>query len=131
TLRDQAGSDVIRGNLLVIPVENSILYVQPLFLESPQAQIPQLERVVLVMGDRTVMDSTLSAALARLIGVEDLGGLEEEEEREPVGEEGAVDGPDTGAADVAELVAQAIEAFRAADEALAAGDLGEYQRQID
>jgi uncharacterized protein len=73
TLRDQAGSDVIRGNLLVIPVENSILYVQPLFLESPQAQIPQLERVVLVMGDRTVMDSTLSAALARLIGAEDLG----------------------------------------------------------
>jgi uncharacterized protein len=131
TLRDQAGSDVIRGNLLVIPVENSILYVQPLFLESPQAQIPQLERVVLVMGDRTVMDSTLSAALARLIGAEDLGELEEEEEREPVGEDGAVDGPDTGEADIAELVRQAIEAFRAADDALAAGDLGEYQRQID
>ena len=125
TLRDQAGSDVIRGNLLVIPVEDSILYVQPLFLESPQAQIPQLERVVLVMGDRTVMDSTLSAALARLIDAEDLGDLEEEEEREPVGGDGGAD------ADATALLQRAVDAFAAADEALAAGDLGEYQRQID
>jgi uncharacterized protein len=60
---------VIRGNLQVLPVADSILYVQPLFLENPQAQIPELARVALVMGERTAFDRTLAGALSQMIGV--------------------------------------------------------------
>jgi uncharacterized protein len=69
TLRSREGSDVIRGNLQVLPVADSILYVQPLFLENPQAQIPELARVALVMGERTAFDRTLAGALSQIIGV--------------------------------------------------------------
>ncbi len=122
TLRDrESGSQVIRGNMLVIPIEESILYVQPLFIENEQAQIPQLERVVLVMGDRVVMERTLDQAMAALLG-EDTGDV-------------AVPDPesDDPEAEVteAELVERALDAFQAADEALGAGNLGEYQDQID
>ena len=127
TLRDQAGSDVIRGNMLVIPIEQSILYVQPLFLESPQAQIPQLERVVLVMGDRVVMQRTLEQAIQALLG-EDVEGVAAPDPLVPpeVGEDGGED-----RVTEAQLVQRALDAFEAADEALGAGELGEYQRQID
>ena len=127
TLRDQAGSRVIRGNMLVIPIEQSILYVQPLFLESPQAQIPQLERVVLVMADRVVMERTLDDAIARLLGEEVSGAITDEDDA--IVDEGD-EGQDEEATE-ASLVQDALDAFEAADEALAEGDLGEYQRQID
>jgi uncharacterized membrane protein (UPF0182 family) len=61
---------VIRGNLQVLPIADSMLYVQPLFLENPQAQIPELARVALVMGERTAFDRTLTGALGQLLGIE-------------------------------------------------------------
>lgn len=69
TLWNQQGSSVIRGNLLVIPIENSILYVEPIYLRAAQSPIPELKRVVLARGDGTVvMEPTLSGALAALLG---------------------------------------------------------------
>jgi uncharacterized membrane protein (UPF0182 family) len=58
------GSKVIRGNLLVIPVEDSVVYVEPLYLRSTQGQIPELKRVIVAYGDRLAMERTLDAALA-------------------------------------------------------------------
>ena len=66
SLWNQMGSKVIRGNLLVIPVEDSLVYVQPLYLRSDQGQIPELKRVIVAYGDRVVMEPTLEAALARV-----------------------------------------------------------------
>ena len=63
TLWNQAGSQVIRGNLLVIPVEDSVLYVEPLYLQSTQNPIPQLTRVIVGYGDKVVMEPTLGDAL--------------------------------------------------------------------
>jgi uncharacterized membrane protein (UPF0182 family) len=60
------GSRVIRGNLLVIPIENSILYVSPLYLRAETGQLPELKRVIAAYGDRVVMDETLAGALAAL-----------------------------------------------------------------
>jgi uncharacterized protein len=60
------GSRVIRGNLLVVPIENSILYVSPLYLRAESGQLPELKRVIAAYGDRVVMEETLSAALAAL-----------------------------------------------------------------
>src|ERR1700687_5648171 len=60
------GSRVIRGHLLVVPIENSILYVSPLYLRAATGQLPELKRVIAAYGDRVVMEETLGAALAAL-----------------------------------------------------------------
>ena len=66
SLWNQMGSRVIRGNLLVIPIENSILYVSPLYLRAETGQLPELKRVIVAYGDHVVMDETLAGALAAL-----------------------------------------------------------------
>ncbi len=60
------GSRVIRGNLLVVPIGNSILYVSPLYLRAQSGQLPELKRVIAAYGDRVAMEETLPAALAAL-----------------------------------------------------------------
>jgi uncharacterized membrane protein (UPF0182 family) len=55
SLWNQLGSRVIRGNILVIPIENSILYVSPLYLRAEQGQLPELKRVIALYGDHVVM----------------------------------------------------------------------------
>jgi uncharacterized membrane protein (UPF0182 family) len=66
TLWDQKGSGVIRGKLVVIPIENSFLYVVPLYLQAEGANLPQLKRVIVATGDKVVMQPTLDEALAAL-----------------------------------------------------------------
>ena len=66
SLWNQMGSRVIRGNLLVVPIENSILYVSPLYLRAEAGQLPELKRVIAAYGDHVVMDETLGQALAAL-----------------------------------------------------------------
>jgi len=66
TLWNQMGSRVIRGNLLVIPIEDSILYVSPLFLRAEHGQLPELKRVIAVYGDHVVMKETLAETLSAL-----------------------------------------------------------------
>lgn len=63
TLWDQAGSRVVRGNLLVIPVEDALIYVEPLYLRSEQSPIPELRRVIAAYQNRIVMEPTLGEAL--------------------------------------------------------------------
>jgi uncharacterized protein len=66
SLWNQMGSRVIRGNLLVIPIENSILYVSPLYLRAEHGQLPELQRVIAAYGDHVVMKETLAEALSGL-----------------------------------------------------------------
>jgi len=68
TLWDQRGSSVIRGKLIVTPIENSFLYIVPLYLQAEGANFPQLKRVIAVAGDKVVMQPTLDAALNDLFG---------------------------------------------------------------
>ncbi len=68
TLWSQRGSEVIRGSLLVIPIEKSLLYVQPLFLAADKAGLPELKRVIVAFGDQVVMEENLEIALQRLFG---------------------------------------------------------------
>lgn len=68
SLWNQQGSKVKMGNLLVIPIEHSLLYVQPLYLEASDSQLPQLTRVIVAYGDRVVMAESLELALGDLIG---------------------------------------------------------------
>jgi hypothetical protein len=66
TLWDQKGSGVIRGKLVVIPIENSFLYIVPLYLRAEGTNFPQLKRVIAATGDKVVMEPTLDEALAAL-----------------------------------------------------------------
>ena len=59
---------VLRGDLLVIPIENSLLYVQPLYLQAEGGKIPELKRVVVAYQTQVVMDESLDGALNTLFG---------------------------------------------------------------
>jgi hypothetical protein len=144
TLWNQQGSRAILGNLLVVPVADSILYVQPLYLEAETTQLPQLKRVIVfyrapaaegVQASQSVsMQNTLGEALT------DIFGPLPEEGQEAVG--GPVDGeapddeapgetPPDATANVTQLIEQANQQYDAALAAQRAGDWAEYGRQLD
>ncbi len=129
TLWNQLGSQVIRGNLLVIPIEDGLLYVEPLFLQAERSQLPELKRVIVASGPRIVMAPTLEGALGGLFG-----GRAVEAAPPPTPRPGAE--PSVPAApgtpeQVAALVDQALQTYRAAQERLRAGDLAGYGREIE
>jgi hypothetical protein len=72
TLWNQQGSQVIHGQTLVLPIQNSFLYVAPIYIQSSQASMPQLRKVALAMGNRLAYSNTYEQALAELIS--DVGG---------------------------------------------------------
>jgi uncharacterized membrane protein (UPF0182 family) len=68
TLWNQVGSRVLRGGILVIPMNNSILYIEPLYLQAENSQMPEYKRVIVGYGDKIVMENNLQDALVRLFG---------------------------------------------------------------
>ena len=68
TLWNQQGSQVIQGTLLVIPIEESLLYIRPLYLRGEGGRIPELKRVIVAYQNQIVMEETLDAALNRIFG---------------------------------------------------------------
>jgi uncharacterized protein len=123
TLRTRAESQVIRGDLMVIPIERSILYVQPLFIRNPQAVIPELAQVAIVMGADVVMQPTLEQAIEVLVGAA--------EAVDPIDGETITDPDDPDAVlDVDEMIQRARDLLAEANAALRRGDLGGYQRAV-
>jgi uncharacterized membrane protein (UPF0182 family) len=113
SLWDQRGSRVIRGDLLVIPIEESLLYVQPLYLQAEGGRIPELKRVVVAYENQVVMGETLDAALAELFGGAPVVGAA------PAAREIEVPAADSG---FQALVAEAKQRYDAAQQA---------QRELD
>jgi uncharacterized membrane protein (UPF0182 family) len=70
TLWDQSGSHVIRGKLIVTPIENAFVYIVPIYLQAAGENFPQLKRVIAVTGDRVVMEPTLDEAMANLFATQ-------------------------------------------------------------
>ena len=68
SLWDQRGSQVIQGPLLVIPIEESLIYVRPLYLKAETGKIPELKRVIVAYENKIAMEETLEAALSRIFG---------------------------------------------------------------
>ncbi|MGH8935301.1 MAG: UPF0182 family protein [Acidimicrobiia bacterium] len=118
TLLGQQGSEFIQGNLLVVPIEESILYIQPVYLRGTQVALPEFKFAIVVFGDEVVMRESLDLALADLFGTP----VEEGERPEEAGE------PLAGAA--LELLRLAEAAFEEAEEALRAGDLATYAERV-
>jgi uncharacterized membrane protein (UPF0182 family) len=119
TLLGQGGSQIVFGDLLVIPIENSFLYVEPVYVRSNQeSAIPELKRVIVVNGSTVGLGSNLQEAI-----VNSTSG-----EKPPTG--GGK--PPTGSVEqqIADLLDQALTHFQAADKALKAGDLATYQSEL-
>ncbi|MEY2476655.1 MAG: uncharacterized protein QOG87_1970 [Actinomycetota bacterium] len=125
SLLNTENSRVMQGNVLVVPIKNSLLYIRPLYVQSNVANpLPELRKVVVVFGKRAVMGDTLQQALQQLFG--DAPPTLEQQPGAPT--------PTPGAAPVApnvqSLLQQAADAFKAADDALRAGDLAGYQAKV-
>jgi len=124
TLWSQQGSGVIRGTLLVIPVEQSLLYVQPIYLRADQGELPELRRVIVAYGDRVVMRETLDQSLDAIFG----------EARAPQPESSPAESTTPLPTNMADLIQAALESYENGQQALQQGDwqrYGEAQRQLE
>lgn len=122
TLWSQQGSRVLRGNMVIVPIENSLLYVEPIYLESDsENSLPEMKRVVVSFKDKIVMKESLREALENIFGI-----IEEVEEIPPSEEihEG-LEG------DIEELVIRANELYNSAEEALRNGNWADYGKYMD
>ena len=115
TLLDQQGSSVIKGNLFVVPINQSILYYQPIYLQGEQNPLPEFKFVVVVFQDRIIMRETLSEALANIFGEELVSDIiDDADDENPL-----------------DILDKATRAFEKAQEELQKGNLGKYQELID
>jgi uncharacterized protein len=117
SLWNQLGSRVIRGHLIVIPIDNTILYVSPLYLRAESGQLPELKRVIAAYGDRVAMEETLAEALAVLF-------------REPAGP-GAAARPQPASAAGGDHARLAIEHYDRALQQLKTGDWSGFGAELD
>ncbi len=139
TLWNQQGSGVLRGNLLVIPVADSLLYVEPLYLQSATGQIPELQRVIVATAQRIVMAENFGLALVELFGPQVLSepGLAElaafglaGSVEEALEEAAGTVGGGTSLATVEELIAEANRQFEQAQEYARTGNWAGYGDEI-
>ncbi len=130
TLWNQQGSEVIQGTLMVIPIEESLIYVRPLYLRAQAGRIPELTRVVVAYQNRIVMEPTLDAGLARLFGGP---GAPRPESQAAAPAPGAAPSPAEAQGAVQtlqQLSTEADQAYRRAIEAQRAGDWAKYGEEL-
>jgi len=126
TLWNQQGSEVIQGTLLVIPIEESLLYIRPLYLRSQGGKIPELKRVIVAYRDSIVMEPTLEAALSRLFGGQERQGTAPS----PSTSQAGGPAPTAATADVNALLAEARSHFERAVAAQRQGDWATYGEEL-
>jgi len=127
TLWNQQGSEVIQGTLLVIPIEESLLYVRPLYLRAAGGKIPELKRVIVAYQNQIVMDETLDAALGKIFRKDAvIRPPSDELPRADLAAEAAL----TGSESVEALAALARQHFERAIEAQRNGDWARYGEEL-
>jgi len=127
SLWNQRGSQAIRGSLLAIPIEKSILYVQPLYLSAEKGQLPELKRVIVAFGNSIAMEETLEQSLQRIFG----GELIRDRGARPAG---AAAAPAAREKADRELALEALGHYRRAQEYMKQGNwaaYGEEMRKLD
>jgi uncharacterized membrane protein (UPF0182 family) len=118
TLWSQSGSKVIRGDLLVIPVEQSLLYIEPVYLRAEKGELPELKRVIVVYGQSIAMEETLEKSLSAIFGGEERDKIRPHLEK------------DAGSV----LAKSALLIYEKAQEALRQGkwaEYGRYQQELE
>lgn len=126
TLWNQQGSSVYRGNLLVIPIKEEVMYVQPIYLQATSGKLPELKRVIVAYHNQLAMESTLEAALLRVFqagtptkGPAAAGQME--------GSQVRVSGPKN----LRELSRSAMEIYNRAIDAQKSGNWARYGEEIE
>jgi uncharacterized membrane protein (UPF0182 family) len=128
TLFNQQGSEVRLGNLMTVPIETSLLYVQPIFVQARGNAIPELKKVAVFYADKLGYADTLPAALRIALGVDERDGTGT---GPPPTTQPTTPGQPSEGQTVGELIDQAARQLDAADTALRRGDLAGYQRGVE
>lgn len=124
SLWNSSGSKYRRGDLFVIPINNSIMYVEPVYLEASNQAIPEMKRVIVAYGDKIAYESTLEDALADLFGEEENGGQSQSAS--------ASSGKNnSGKSNTKELIQKANEAYENAVNAQKSGNWKKYGDYLD
>jgi uncharacterized membrane protein (UPF0182 family) len=129
SLWNQQGSRVLRGSLLAIPIEGSLIYVQPIYLSAEQGALPELRRVIVAFGNQIAMEPTLEQSLQRIFG----GRIRGDEPAAPARDAEGKPAPATSGA-LAGLVQKAWETWQRGQDALKRGDwaaYGQTQKQLE
>lgn len=125
SLWNSSGSNYSRGNMFVVPIEDSLLYIEPVYLEATNSSIPEVKRVIVAYGDRIAYEPTLAEALNSLFGE---GSAQESQDS---GASQQTEGGSENTLSQTEIIQNAQEAFSNAQEASQNGDWAEYGRYLD
>jgi uncharacterized protein len=120
TLFNQQGSTVILGNLLTVPIEDSLLYVQPIFVQASQGAIPELRRVPVFFNNQLGYTASLADSINQV--------LDQTAKRQPADGGQPPPAPSTA---LARILQQQAQEYRRAQQALKHDDLGAYQRAVE
>ena len=140
SLWNQQGSQVIRGNLLVIPIGESLLYVEPLYIQAATGKIPELKRVILATSERVIMAENLGLALAEQFGQDILAEAKLAElaltGNGELPAEVSTESEEAGTVDLLgstlqELILEANSSYGRAQDALLEGDWAAYGAELD
>jgi uncharacterized membrane protein (UPF0182 family) len=121
TLWNQQGSEVIQGNLLVIPIEESLIYIRPLYLRAAGGRIPEMKRVMVAYRNQIVMEESLDQALERMFPSDGRALVAAPEEFRP----------DLGTADGTDLAGEAQLHYQRAIRAQREGDWARYGEEFE
>ena len=120
-LWSRGGSKVIRGNLMLIPIDQSILYVEPVFLQAEAGGLPELKRVIVVIGEQIAMEPRLQESIAAIFGMEQPPSATAPAPPVP---------PETVSSEVTDLIAEAQEHYDQAQQYLKDGDWSGYGEEL-
>ena len=129
SLWNSSGTKYRRGNMFIIPINTSILYVEPVYLEATNSSIPEVKRIIVAYGDRIAYEQTLAECLVSLFGDEAAGGVDSA--GGSVVEDETVQTKPDGDLTQAELIQKAVDAFNNADAAMKSGDWAAYGKYLD
>ena len=135
SLWNSSGTTYRRGNMFVIPINTSILYVEPVYLEATNSSIPEVKRIIMAYDDKIAYENTVAECLVSLFGQKAEDGVGEDSRPDTggsAGSEGSGSGSQTGAPMTqSELIQKAVEAFENAEAAQRDGDWAAYGEYLD
>lgn len=129
SLWNSSGSSYSRGNLFIVPIEDSLLYIEPVYLEATNSSIPEVKRVIVAYGDRIAYEPTLAEALNSIFGEGSVGETSDGE-----GQQEGQQGAPSESLSQTEVITLAQEAFTNAQQAQQSGDwakYGEYLQELE
>lgn len=128
TLWSQQGSRVLRGNVIIVPIENSLLYVEPIYLQADnENSLPEMKRVIVAFKDEMVMSKSLDEGLMKIFGTSETNIESRPEEELGEGESP----PEIADEETIELIKKANELFTNAKKASQNGNWADYGKYID